>query len=158
MLHPENINLGELAEALEFNFMNFEKFLWLDPTTGKIELWGEGASDEAEAEGWDLDDRGGIRIDPVDSREGFRDMEEFTGTVQNPQVQDPLIRALNHSKPFRNFKDELNRHPQLSEQWYAFHDAAMKVRAIEWLRDYDQVEDAEAEAALALLRAEAQQP
>lgn len=46
-----------------------ETFLWLNPTKGKIELWGEEAADEDEAEGWQLDDRGGILIDPIDLRQ-----------------------------------------------------------------------------------------
>lgn len=154
MLHLNDFDLEDLAMALENNFMDYETFFWMDPATGKIELWGEEAADEAEAEGWDVDDRGGIRIDPIDSREGFGDMEDFTGTVQDPKIHDRLIRALNHSKPFRNFKDELHRHPQIPEQWYTFHDAQMKRRAIEWLQETGLVTLAEAEAALAQLRAE----
>lgn len=158
MFHLENMNLEDLAQALEFNFMDLETFFWLDPTTGKIELWGEEAADEAEAEGWDMNDRGGIRIDPIPSYEGYSDMERFISTVQDSTCQERLIRAIERSKPFRHFQDALHQYPELPEQWYAFHDAAMKVRAIEWLRDNEQVDDAEAEGALALLRTEAQQP
>ncbi|MHA7268483.1 UPF0158 family protein [Arthrobacter sp. HLT1-20] len=156
MLPLNSFNLEDLAQALEFNFMDLETFFWLDPTTGKIELWGEEAADEAEAEGWDLDDRGGIRIDPIQSYEGYSDMEGFISTVQDPTCQDRLIRAIERSKPFRHFQDALHQYPGLPSQWYAFHAAAMKERAIEWLRDNDQVEDTEAEGALAQLRAEAQ--
>ena len=158
MLHLENVNLDDLAEALEFNFMDLETYFWLDPTTGKIALWGEQAADEAETEGWDLEDRGGIRIDPIPAHEGYSDMEGFISTVLDPERRERLVRAIDRKKPFRNFQEALHQYPDLPSQWHAFHDAAMKVRAIEWLRDYGQVEDAEAETALAQLRGEAQQP
>ena len=158
MLHLKNVNLDELAEALEFRFMDFETYFWLDPTTGKIALWGEEAADEAETEGWDLDDRGGIQIEPIPAAEGYADMERFISTVQDPLCQERLVRAIDRKKPFRNFKEVLHECPDLPAQWESFHDAAMKVRAIEWLRDFEQVEDAEAEAALAQLCGEAQQP
>lgn len=156
MLPLSSFNLEDLADALNSNFMDFETFFWLDPSTGKIELWGEEAADEAEAEGWDLDDRGGIRIDPIASHEGYSDMEQFISTVQDPECQGRLLLAIDRSKPFRHFQDALHHYPELPSQWHAFQDAAMKVRAIEWLRDNEQVDDAEAEGALALLRSTAQ--
>lgn len=155
MLELKNIDLDALVQALDFNSMDYETFFWLDPTTGKIDLWGEETADEAEAEGWDLEDRDGIRIEPVPSYEGYSDMERFISTVKDPACQERLARAINQKKPFHNFQSALHQYPELPTQWYKFHDAAMKVRAIEWLRDHHQVEDLEAEAALALLRSDA---
>lgn len=158
MLHLENVNLEELVEALEFRFLDDETYFWLDPATGRIALWGEEAADEAETEGWDLDDRGGLRIDPIPSHEGYSDMERFISTVSDPKCRERLERAIDQKRPFRHFQEALHQYPELPFQWSAFHDAAMKVRAIEWLRDYGQVEDTEAEAALTQLRGEAPQP
>lgn len=154
MLLIKNLRVHDLAEALEFRFVDDESFFWLHPATGAISLWSESVADEAESEGWDVDDIGGVRIDPIESSESFRDMEEFIETLQDAQISSRLVRALEHSKPFRNFKDELNRHPGLTEHWYEFHDTAMHARAIRWLARTGLVEDADAGQALTQLYAD----
>ncbi|AIY02737.1 hypothetical protein ART_3138 [Arthrobacter sp. PAMC 25486] len=154
MLHLNDFDLEGLAMALENHFMDYETFFWMDPATGKIELWSEEVADEAETEGWDVDDRGGIRIDPMESYEGYRDMEEFISGVADPHSRDRLVRAIDRSKPFRHFRDALTQFPEIQDQWYIFHDGLMKRRAIEWIQENGLVTLTEAEAALALLRTE----
>lgn len=149
MLHLENFDLEDLAMALENHFMDYETFFWVDPATGKIELWSEEVADEADTEGWDVDDRGGIRIDPIESNEGYRDMERFISGVQNARHKDRLTLSIDRNKPFRHFKDAIHQLPDELTQWHEFHDAAMKVRAIEWLRDNELISWEEAETALA---------
>ncbi len=148
MLPLDVIDLDSLVMALENHFMDGDTFFWLDPATGKVELWGEEAADEADAEGWDVDDRGGLRIDALESSEGYRDMENYLAGVKEPACRDRLQRALDHSSPFRHFKDALYAFPEQQTAWYAFHDVVMKRRAIEWLVDAGVVDPAEAEAAI----------
>lgn len=152
MLHLSDVNLEDLADALETRFMEYETFFWMDPATGRIELWGEEAADEADAEGWDLDDRGGVRIDPIESYEAFGDMEAFIAGVTDAQCRESLTRSIDHGKPFRHFKDTIHQFPEVPARWNEFHDAVMNVRAIEWLGENELVDPAEVEAALALLR------
>ncbi|WP_113716634.1 UPF0158 family protein [Arthrobacter dokdonensis] len=152
MLPLEAIDLDTLVTALENHFMDYDTFFWLDPSTGRIELWGEEAADEAEAEGWDLDDRGGVRIEAVDSSEGYRDMEDFIAGVEEPRCRDRLQSAINHSSPFRHFKDALYSFPEQQTAWYEYHDGVMKQRAIRWLADEGLVDPGEADAAIVQLR------
>ncbi|MCQ9162747.1 MULTISPECIES: UPF0158 family protein [unclassified Arthrobacter] len=152
MLPLNVIDLDTLVTALENQFMDYDTFFWLDPATGRIALWGEETADEAEAEGWDVDDRGGIRIDTVDSSEGFRDMEDFIARVKEPQCRARLQRAIAHSSPFRHFKDALYSFPKQQTAWYEFHDWIMKQRAIRWLASVGVVDTGEADAAIARLR------
>lgn len=155
MLRVENIKLDELANALEAYYSDYETFNWLDPATGNVEFWSEVIADEAEAEGWDVDDRGGIRIEPISAHDAFRHMEQFVATVQEPLHREHLEECLAGSKPFRHFKAALHRYyPALEEDWFAFHRAAMNIHAVEWLRDNEVVDENDAEAALARLRAE----
>lgn len=155
MLHLKDFDLEDLAMALENHFMDYDTFFWVDPATGKIEMWSEGVADEAEAEGWDVDERGGIRIDPIESYEGYRDMAVFISMVSDQHCRDRLTRAIDRSKPFRHFRDALSQFPAEQSEWYAFHDNLMKRRAIEWIQENGMIEPAEAETALNLLRAEA---
>lgn len=151
MLPLDAIDLDTLVMALENHFMDSDTFFWLDPETGRVELWGEEVADEADAEGWDVDERGGIRIEPVESFEGYRDMEVYIGSVNDPKCRDHLQRAIDRSSPFRHFKDALYEFPEQQTAWYEFHDAVMKRRGIEWLAEWDVVDRAEAEAAIAKL-------
>ncbi|MFQ4150165.1 UPF0158 family protein [Arthrobacter sp. LAPM80] len=148
MLHISDVNLEDLATALDTNFMDYDTFFWLDPATGGIQLWGEETADEAEAEGWDVDERGGIRIEAVGSHEGYRDMEAFIAGVEDSRCREDLERSIDRSHPFRHFKDVLHHYPDVSKAWYTFHDATMQRRAVEWLRDNLQIAPDEAAAAL----------
>jgi hypothetical protein len=152
VLHLRDVNLEELSVALESHFMDYETFFWVDPATGRIELWGEEAADEAGAEGWDLDDRGGVRIEAIESFQAYKDMEEFIAGVADSHCREQLTRSIDHGKPFRHFKDAIHQFPDVPSQWNQFHDAAMNVRAIEWLGKNELVDAEEIEAALAQLR------
>ena len=151
MLPLDAIDLDALVMALENHYMDDDTFFWLDPATGKIVLWGEEAADEADAEGWDVDDRGGIRIDPVESLAVQRDMEDFIGGVKEEKCRERLQRAVDHSSPLRHFKDALYEFPEQQTEWYEFHGATMKRRAIEWLAEWDVVDRASAGEAIAKL-------
>ncbi len=154
MLRVENIKLDDLADALEAYYADLETFSWLDPLTGAVEFWSEGIADEAAAEGWDVEDRGGIRIDPISAHDAFRDMEEFIAGVQEPSQREHLEDCLAGGKPFRRFKSALRRdYPALEDDWLTFHRTAMAMHAVEWLRDNEIVDAADAEEALARLQA-----
>ena len=151
MLHVEDVDLEQLAMALENHFMDYETFFWVDPANGTIELWSEGVADEAESEGWDVDSRDGVRSDAIESHEGFRDMEKFISTLADTDCRARLTQAIDHNKPFRHFKDALHEFPEEQTQWHEFHDALMKIRAIQWLRDSGLVDPVEADAVLVQL-------
>ena len=149
MLRLDAINMEDLTTALEYRFTDYEAFWWIDPETGVIDMWSRGteAEDGLDKEG--VDERGGIRIDPIESYEGYADMEDFIGGVEDPAARERLGRAINGSRPFRRFKDALWNFPDLEKEWYAFHDAVMTRRAIKWLTSWKLVD--EADAALAQL-------
>lgn len=147
-MHLKDVDLEQLAMALENYFLDYDTFFWVDPANGAVELWAEGVSDEAESEGWDVDSRGGVRIEPIESHEAYQDMERFISTVADSTCRDQLIHAIDRSKPFRHFKDALYDLPEIQKQWHTFHDEVMQIRAIHWLRDNGLVAPADAGAVL----------
>lgn len=148
MLRIENIDLAVLAEAL-LSTDELGYFYWIAPTTGFIGYWGDGVSFGDAAEEIHPEERGGVRIEAIPSRDAYKNMEEFTSTVEDLRIQAELFHALALKKPFRHFQDALHRHPEMPKQWHAFCDAAMEIRAIRWLQEHDLVEDADVEQALA---------
>ncbi len=69
------------------------------------------------------------------SRDGYRDMERFTGTVPDPGQADRLAIAITGRGAFRRFKDVLARRPGELERWYAFSAERQYGRARAWLAD-----------------------
>lgn len=152
MLPLNVIDLSTLVMARENHYLDGDTFFWIDPATGAIALWGEEAADEAEAEGWDMKDRGGIRIAAVDSDADRTDMENFLNGVGESPCKDRLRAALDHTSPSRHFKDALYAFPEQQTAWYEFHNALLKQRAISWLSEAGVVEPEEADAAISQLR------
>jgi hypothetical protein len=134
MLDLERVDLRSLAEALEDH--SPETTWWFDPQTGAVEPYlADPVSAALDEEEEDPLDRGLLRIEPIPSREAYGDMEDFIGRVRDPRARDLLERAIAGRGAFRRFKDTLLDFQELRAVWFAFHDARMERRAIEWLAD-----------------------
>jgi predicted nucleotidyltransferase len=145
MLDLANLDLSDLCMALEDN--SPEHSWWIDPDTGETELWSEYTGDELGL--GHPDDRGLAYVEPIGSREAYGDMEDFVGRVRDARARDLLARAIEGRGAFRRFKDTLLEFPELREAWFAFHDARMQRRALEWLASAGLVDAGEAERAIA---------
>jgi len=47
-------------------------------------------------------------------------MADFAESIDNPRLQDRLINALNKSKPFQNFKWQIDNSGEYRQQWFDF--------------------------------------
>jgi len=74
-----------------------------------------------------------IGVPQADSHEGYRDMEDFIITVEDERLQDQLWRAVGGRGAFRYFKDVLANHFHERERWFAFKDARLEQRVLDWL-------------------------
>jgi Uncharacterised protein family (UPF0158)/Nucleotidyltransferase domain len=137
MLDLHQVRLRALAEALEDH--SPETSWWFDPETGDSEPYVD-----PDSVGFDEDEhpeeQGLIHIEPIPSRRAYGDMEDFIGRVRDPRTRDLLERAIAGRGAFRRFKDALFELPDLRTAWFAFHDARMERRAIEWLAGQGLVE------------------
>ena len=117
--------------------------------TGEVKSFPEEMIDEEEWEDEmdeiDKDAGNYIQIEKMDSNHSYRVMERFIDTVEDKQLADRLLNAINRSKPFHNFRYELDYSEEFLKKWYAFKSQAM----IEWVReqlippieDIDDMED-----------------
>lgn len=74
-----------------------------------------------------------LQLPRFDSRAGYRDMEDFIETVQRERLQTRLRRAIDGRGAFRRFNDELFANPDEEQRWYAFRDARLRQRVLDWL-------------------------
>ena len=66
----------------------------------------------------------------LNSNESYQIMTDFSESVDNYELQDKLIRALNKPKPFRNFKRLIDSSGEYRELWFEFK----QKRYIEYLK------------------------
>ena len=142
MLDLEAIDLDLICQGLEDH--SPESSWWFDPRTGDVEPWLESSLVEDD----DPESRGLIWIEPIDSSESYGDLEDFISQVRDHRARDLLERAISGRGAFRRFKDTLFDFPELREAWFAFHDARMERRALEWLMAKELVGRAAAERAV----------
>ena len=67
------------------------------------------------------------------SREGYRDMELFIASVEDPRRAERLSVAITGRGAFRRFKDELACWPGELERWHALSEERQRGRARSWL-------------------------
>jgi hypothetical protein len=78
-------------------------------------------------------DPGYLRIEPVSSREQYRWMERFIATVDEPELRQKLVAAIDGKGAFRRFKDVLMGFPIDRERWFAFRSERLRIAIEAWL-------------------------
>jgi hypothetical protein len=94
-------------------------------------LEGEKAADQEEEEEENQDRW--LQVHSEGSRDGYRDMQRFIGTVSDPGRADRLDIAISGPGAFRRFKDVLARWPGELDRWFAFSAERERGRARAWL-------------------------
>jgi hypothetical protein len=125
------IDLEELTWALNWRDPLGEGGHWLNLESGTI-LFLLGPDADPDADEDPRDDDRWLFIEPIESSEALRIMEDFVDQCVDGHVSHALSQALQQRKPFRRFKDVLAAHPLQREAWFAFERQAMEVIARQW--------------------------
>jgi hypothetical protein len=135
------IEAPSLLEA--FDRGDLEISYYLDVQTGAvIPVFGDIDDEEDELRPAVEEDPERYRyIDPVGSHESYRWMERFAHSVEDAEVSERLLDALDRQRPFRRFKDVLLSYPEVREAWFRYQEEHLRAYAEEWL----MVEEIEAE-------------
>lgn len=129
------IDVNELIWALNSRDPLGESSHWLNLESGTIQsLIGPDSVDEADEDPRD-DDRW-LFIEPIESAEAFRIMEDFVDQCSDEPLARVLGQALRKRKPFRHFKDALAAHSAQRETWFAFERQALEVIARRWCEEH----------------------
>ena len=134
MLRGLPVDLEELGGILEGDPLSVGGRV--DIRTG--EVWPQAAIDYAletgeENEGTVDDPERWLAVHGEGSREGYRDMDLFIASVEDPGRAERLAVAIRGRGAFRRFKDELARWPGELERWHAFSEERQRGRARSWL-------------------------
>lgn len=126
------IHWDDLESAFERNAPDTESFL--DSTTGQVVsiLSGdpEAAHLKAKVAGNILNY---VRVEPASSREQYRWMERFVGSVSDPGLRERLVISIDGKGAFRRFKDVLLAYPAERERWFTYRADLLHWHMHNWL-------------------------
>ena len=108
---------------------------YLDTETGEIISLHDDFEDAAELrERIDADLSERYRnIEPLESHDSFRIMEDFAVALPESRLKTRLFDALSRNKPFRHFRDIVHADLAQRDHWFAFRDEALAQHARDWL-------------------------
>ena len=110
-----NIKTGEIKTIINFdNWIGADEEPW-EEDTKEIE------------ENWD----NYVEFEGLSTHESFRIMADFAENVDNNSLQKRLVNALNKSKPFGNFKWQIDNSGDYRQEWFNFK----KARYINWVKE-----------------------
>lgn len=132
MISLSHKQIKQIADDLNCGFRCF-----VHKTTGEIisfpdELQFHGMDDEGFAEEKNKVEENWtdyFEIKPMESRDSFAVMEDFSATVDDEKLRQRLHYALSRPKPFQNFKYEIDYSGEYREKWFAFKAQKMQ----EWV-------------------------
>ena len=78
-----------------------------------------------------------LRVEPASSREQYRWMERFVGSVADESLRERLIMSIDGKGAFRRFKDVLLAYPAERERWFAYRAELLHWHIHNWLGEHD---------------------
>jgi hypothetical protein len=130
-LRPAPAKLDQIADALEGDPMQGDGRLNLE--TGDVwpyDTYGMWGSDQKEAE--EEEDKW-LYVHCAGSRDGYRDMEVFIGTMRDSVRANELELAIQGRGAFRRFRETIQEWPGERERWDEFSAERQLGRARAWL-------------------------
>ena len=125
-----------LEVAVERNATDTESFL--DLSTGKVITIVAGEVEAAARRQQIMDNlRGYLRVEPASSREQYRWMEKFVGSVSDETLRERLIMSIDGKGAFRRFKDVLLGYPAERERWFSYRADLLHWHIHNWLQQHE---------------------
>ena len=127
-------------EALEDAFENNapEVHSYLHRATGEVLRVVDGVADPTMHQRIAID-ASYLRVDPVSSREQYRWMERFVGSVSDEALRERLIISIDGKGAFRRFKDVLLAYPAERERWFSYRAELLHWHIHNWLGQHGVV-------------------
>lgn len=78
-----------------------------------------------------------LRVEPASSREQYRWMEKFVGSVTDEPLRERLIISIDGKGAFRRFKDVLLAYPAERERWFSYRAELLHWHIQQWLESHE---------------------
>jgi hypothetical protein len=119
MSKPIKVSWDNVEIAFERNSPELHSHI--DRESGEVLVVVDGVAEDAEQRRLIASDpERYVRIDPASSREQYRWMERFVTSVEDQQLRERLLIAIDGKGAFRRFKDVLLSYPAERERWFNY--------------------------------------
>lgn len=135
---PARIDLDwdALEIAVERNSPDTDSYL--DLTTGRVLTITTGEPEAAiNRQQVSENIRNFLRVEPASSREQYRWMERFVGSVVDEPLRERLIISIDGKGAFRRFKDVLLAYPAERERWFSYRADLLHWHIQNWLESHE---------------------
>jgi len=78
-----------------------------------------------------------LRVEPASSREQYRWMERFVGSVVDEPLRERLMISIDGKGAFRRFKDVLLAYPAERERWFSYRADLLHWHIQTWLESHE---------------------
>jgi hypothetical protein len=78
-----------------------------------------------------------LRVEPASSREQYRWMERFVGSVVEEPLRERLVISIDGKGAFRRFKDVLLAYPAERERWFSYRAELLHWHIQNWLESHE---------------------
>jgi uncharacterized protein UPF0158 len=131
-----DLDWDALEIAVERNSPDTDSYL--DLTTGRVLTITSGDPEAAiNRQAVSENIRNFLRIEPASSREQYRWMERFVGSVVDEALRERLIISIDGKGAFRRFKDVLLAYPAERERWFSYRADLLHWHISQWLEQHD---------------------
>src|SRR3954465_1347698 len=130
------LDFDALEIAVERNSPDTDSYL--DLTTGRILTITSGDPEAAiNRQSVSENIRNFLRVEPASSREQYRWMERFVGSVVDEPLRERLIISIDGKGAFRRFKDVLLAYPAERERWFSYRADLLHWHIAQWLEQHE---------------------
>jgi hypothetical protein len=131
-----DLDWDALEIAVERNSPDTDSYL--DLTTGRV-LTITSGDPEATLNRQQVSEniRNYLRVEPASSREQYRWMEKFVGSVTDEALRERLIISIDGKGAFRRFKDVLLAYPAERERWFSYRAELLHWHIQQWLEQHE---------------------
>jgi hypothetical protein len=127
-----DLDWDALEIAVERNSPDTDSYL--DFTTGRVLTITTGDPEAAiNRQSVSENIRNFLRIEPASSREQYRWMERFVGSVGDEPLRERLTISIDGKGAFRRFKDVLLAYPAERERWFSYRADLLHWHIAQWL-------------------------
>ena len=127
-----DLDWDALEIAVERNSPDTDSYL--DFTTGRVLTITNGDPEAAiNRQSVSENIRNFLRIEPASSREQYRWMERFVGSVADEPLRERLTISIDGKGAFRRFKDVLLAYPAERERWFSYRADLLHWHIAQWL-------------------------
>lgn len=131
-----DLDFDALEIAVERNSPDTDSYL--DLTTGRVLTITTGDPEAAiNRQQVSENIRNFLRVEPASSREQYRWMERFVGSVVDEPLRERLIISIDGKGAFRRFKDVLLAYPAERERWFSYRADLLHWHIQNWLESHE---------------------